>query len=394
MVVQNQIKCTLSRELERLHGLRKGEKFPHRTALADRVCAGFGFHDARGRTQRSGCLKAFRELEADRQIRLPAPRRRVRPSGPRRLGRAVPEAVAVPDSVDRVRDLELMLVEDGEPRALWNELMAREHPRGAVPLVRAQLRYLVGSAQGWLGGLGFGAAALRLRDRDRWIGWDDPQRRAHLHRVVGLVRFLIRPSVRCRNLASWVLGQALRRLGPDFEAGYGYRPWLVETFVETAAHSGVSLRASNWKVLGQTRGRGRQDRAHRELESSKTIYGYELQRDWRDLLGVGPAPSRELEPMSEGEGLEGSSWAEQEFGDARLSRRLVESARRQAQEPMRAFTGVARSDWAAVKGYYRLIDQPEDSAVTVPNLLHPHWERTRRRMRRKRRRCASRTAVT
>ena len=51
--------------------------------------------------------------------------------------------------------------------------MAREHPRGAGPLVGAQLRYLVGSAHGWLGGLGFGAAALRLRDRDRWIGWDE-----------------------------------------------------------------------------------------------------------------------------------------------------------------------------------------------------------------------------
>ena len=135
MVVQNQIKCTLSRELERLQGWMKREPFAHRTALADRVCAEFGFHDARGRAQRSGCLKALRELEAWQQIRLPAPRRRVRPSGPRRLGGAVPEAVRVPDTVDRVRDLELLRVEDGEQRALWNELMAREHPRGAGPLV-------------------------------------------------------------------------------------------------------------------------------------------------------------------------------------------------------------------------------------------------------------------
>ena len=385
MVVQNQIKRTLSRNLDRLHGLMEQETFPHRTALADRVCSAFGFHDARGRAQRSGCLKALRELEASRQIDLPAPRRQVRSTGPRRLEAAVPEPVGVPDAVGRVQDLKLILVQEGPQRALWNELLAREHPRGAGPLVGAQLRYLVGSAHGWLGGMGFAAAALRLADRDHWIGWDDQQRRAHLHRVVGLARFLIRPSVRCRNLASRVLGEALRRLGGDFEARYGYRPWLAETFVETAEHDGASLRASNWKVLGKTQGRGRQDRAHRSAETSKTIYGYELCRDWRRKLGVGPAPRGRVEPMSEGEGVEASSWAEQEFGaaplgDARLSRRLVQSARRQAEEPGRAFTGVARGDRAAVKGHYRLIDQPEESAVTVNNILHPHRERTRQRM--------------
>ena len=57
---------------------------------------------------------------------------------------------------------------------VWNELMIREHPQGAGPLVGAQMRYLIGSEHGWLGGFGFGAAALQLRDRDQWIGWDLP----------------------------------------------------------------------------------------------------------------------------------------------------------------------------------------------------------------------------
>jgi hypothetical protein len=47
---------------------------------------------------------------------------------------------------------------------------------------------------------------------------------------------------------------------------------------------------------------------------------------------------------------------------------------------MRAFTGVAKNDWAAVKGYYRLIDQPGDSQITPANILHPHRARTVRRM--------------
>ncbi len=61
------------------------------------------------------------------------------------------------------------------------------------------MRYLIGSEHGWLGGFGFGAAALQLRDRDQWIGWDARTRRQHLHRVVGMSRFLIRTSVRCQN---------------------------------------------------------------------------------------------------------------------------------------------------------------------------------------------------
>lgn len=277
-----------------------------------------------------------------------------------------------------------MLVENDAHRALWNELMAREHPRGAGPLVGCQLRYLIHSAHGWLGAIGFAAAALSLSPRDQWIGWDAARREAQLHRIVGLTRFLIRPEVHCRHLASHVLGRVLRRLGADFETRYGYRPWLVETFVEPP-HSGVSLKASNWRYLGASSGRGRQDRTHRAGETVKAIYVYELEADWRARLGVGPPPPTDDGPLEPGEGLDGVHWAEHEFGgaplgDPRRSRRLVESARRQAEEPMRAFTAVAKEDWPAVKGYYRLIDQPADSEVTPQNILKPHRERTLRRM--------------
>ncbi len=203
--------------------------------------------------------------------------------------------------------------------------------------------------------------------------------------MVGLSRFLIRPTVHCHNLASHLLGRALRALGGDFEARFGYRPWLVESFVETPHHSGACFRAANWVCVGETRGRGRQDRERAARETRKAIYVYALESDWRERLGVGAAPPDAYAPLAPGEGLDSESWAAHEFGaaplgDQRLSKRLVDSARRQAEEPMRAFTGVAKNDWAAVKGYYRLIDQPLVSAVTPENILHPHRERTIRRM--------------
>jgi len=94
------------------------------------------------------------------------------------------------------------------------------------------VRYLIGSAHDWLGATGFQVAALKVAARERWMGWSDEQRRGHLDRVICLSRFLVRPMVRCRNLASHVLGRILRRWPGDFEARYGCRPWLVESFAD------------------------------------------------------------------------------------------------------------------------------------------------------------------
>jgi hypothetical protein len=140
------------------------------------------------------------------------------------------------------------------------------------PLVGVQVRYLIGSAHGWLGGLGFGASPLQLQDRDRWIGWDGEGRQKHLHRIVGLSRFLIRPMVACYNLASRVLAMALRQVPGAVQSRYGYRPWLVETFVETERYRRTCYRAANWIEVGQTQGRGRRDRHNRCAESRKAIY--------------------------------------------------------------------------------------------------------------------------
>ncbi|TAN77860.1 MAG: IS4 family transposase, partial [Magnetospirillum sp.] len=383
METQTQVKRMLVQALDRVRALLAGTGFPHRTAVAEAVCATFGFTDARGAPQRGTCLKALRELEAAGALTLPPPARRTGPKRPRRLGAPVPVPTAVPATVEDVQGLCLERVTTAAQRQLWNELMAREHPRGAGPLVGRQVRYLIGSAHGWLGGLGVGAAALQLAPRDRWIGWSVPQRRQHLHRVVGLSRFLIRPSVRCRNLASRVLHLALARLPGDFQQQYGYRPWLVETFVDVAQVAGTCFRAANWIRVGQTRGRGRQDRARAAAETVKDIYIYPLAPAFRVQLGLPADGGRG--PRGPAAGLEAATWAQQEFGgarlgDARLSRRLVRSAALQAAQPGRAFCGIAQGDGPAMKGYYRLIDHPDAAAVTLEAILRPHREQTLRRM--------------
>ncbi len=386
MNIQNQIKRSLSQpqNVEYIRELLDSKKFVHRSELAGFLCERFDFHDARGKQQLSGCLKALRELEADGRFTLPAARKRPGRSSPRRLWEAVAVPERVAEQVEDILDLRLILVRTDEQMRIWNELMIREHPRGAGPLVGRQLRYLIDSQHGCLGGLGFAAAALQLADRDRWIGWNVTQRREHLHTVVCLSRFLIRPSVVCRNLASRVLGFSMSVLVADFKQQYGYPPLLVESFVDTSWFLGTCYRAANWIAVGRTQGRGRQDRFRKAGETVKEIYMYPLAKDFRARMGL--AAQAGLAALKPAEGLSSADWAEEEFkdaplGDARLSNRLVEIAGLKAENPGHAFTGVAGGDWAAVKGYYRLIDKPDDSAVNMASILLPHRRRTVRRMK-------------
>jgi len=386
MKTQNQIKRVLSEpaSLDRISQMLATRSELNRTQLADRLCEHFGLVDVRGRKQRSGCLKALRKLEQQGHFTLPQGRGKRRVPSPRRLGTAVPEPVGVPADVGSVTGLRLVRVEDTELIKRWNELMIREHPLGAGPLVGRQLRYLIGSDHGWLGAVGFGAAALHLRDRDRWIGWDAEGRGAHLDQVVGLARFLIRPSVRCSNLASHVLGLCVKAMRSDFEQSYGYAPLLLETFVDTSGFPGTCFRAANWVRVGQTQGRGRQDREMKADKSVKDIYVYPLAEDFRQRLGL-PVGSG-LGPLGLSDGLDGDLWAEQEFGtaelgDRRLTRRLVDIAIAKAQNPTKAWTEIAKGDWPATKAYYRFVDKPDDSPVTMSGILRPHRQRTIRRMK-------------
>ena len=329
------------------------------------------------------CLKALRDLEGEGHFRLP-PRQLdiVSHWRARRLPKPVPKPKGVPEAAGDVRGLRLVLVkpEDDTAMRTWNELLAREHPQGDRRLVGRQLRYLVASEHGWLGAVGFSASALRLEARDRWIGWTRQQRRTHQDRVVNLSRFLIRPSVRCRNLASHVLGVCLRRVGRDFETRYGYRPWLLESFVDGERHEGTCFQAANWERIGQTKGRGRNDSGRRSPESIKDVYVYPLVADFRHRMGVPPQRGSYLRPLALERGLGATEWAEQEFGavelgDKRLRDRLIKIAQDRSKRPDASYLEAVGGDRQAAKGYYYFVDSRRDT-VNPEAILKGHRERT------------------
>jgi len=183
-------------------------------------------------------------------------------------------------------DLHLELVTDRSQSHLWNEYIDRYHYLGYQPLPGAQLRYFAKANNHIVALLGFGAATWKTAPRDRFIGWTAEQRKRKLQLVANNARFLILPWVHCRNLASKLLGMTTRRLADDWLQRYGYRPMLLETFVEIPRFRGTCYKASNWIYLGETQGRGKLDFQHKAPLPQKSIWVYPLVKNFRHQLCV------------------------------------------------------------------------------------------------------------
>lgn len=103
--------------------------------------------------------------------------------------------------------------------------------------------------------LAWGPAAIRLKDREQWIGWTDRLRKERLPLVVQNRRFcLLGKKGEHPNRASQVLGSAVRALPGQWIEHFGYRPALAESFTDWDTQDGTCYKASGWEAVGRTAG--------------------------------------------------------------------------------------------------------------------------------------------
>ncbi len=323
------------------------------------------------------CRAALLTLQRRGIIELPAPREVS--FEPRRGQRAQVQTVwpTLKAPLSKLGPIELVVVNGDQALSRqWRAMMKAHHPLGDGPLCGAQLRYLIRSAHGIVGGLSFSAAAWRLGPRDEWIGWSEGTRAARLSMIVGNSRFLIVPTVEVKNLASHVLGLATRQLGGDWQRHYGYQPVLVETFVDSS-YPGTCYRAANWTALGLTEGRGRQDRARQAPVARKQVFVYALQRNWRKLL-TAPLVLPRLLPAVRRQPP--ADWAEEEFGrcrlGGRLTQRLLTIARDFWNRPM-AKIPEASGSATKTQAAYRFLAHDD---VRFETLMQPHYAASEQRI--------------
>ena len=255
-----------------------------RQQLSYRVCEELDWRKPDGSLKDMSCRVALLRMHREGLIELPAPKHKVNPC--RSFGRRTAQAEPGPVLEAPVHELEQLRLERvaRTGSALWNEYIERYHYLGYKPLPGAQLRYFAYAGDRLVGLLGFGAAAWKTGPRDQWIGWRREQRQRNLGGVVNNARFLILPWIRVRSLASKLLGMSARRLGEDWAKCYGYRPVLLETFVEVERFAGTCYRAANWTCVGQTQGRGKLGDHRIGQVPIKSVWVYPLAKDFRERL--------------------------------------------------------------------------------------------------------------
>jgi len=274
-------------DIVRIRQLIAGNPGWSRRRLSEALCTEWDWHNAAGRAKDMAARSLLGKLQARGLIELPPPRQR---ASNRMLSRKIPaQHWDLRPLVGTLRDVGPLTLQevstDAAARARFAAALAEFHYLGCRGAVGENLQYTLSDASGrLLACLLFGSPAWKCRVRDDFIGWTAPQRQERLYLMTNNVRFLILPFVKVAHLASWILGQVLRRLSRDWQSKYGHGIVLVETFIERERFAGTSYKAANWRCLGATSGRSRQDRYHSLRVPIKDLYLYALRRSFREEL--------------------------------------------------------------------------------------------------------------
>ena len=227
---------------------REGDR--GRSHLSNRLCEIWAWRQANGHFRQIACRDLLRRLEARGLIELPPRLRAARRVGYRNRVQS-PAGLNCTLLLGQLREfrdeLSLQLVQDSQPLALYRGLVGTYHYLGYQQATGAQLKYIAYLADRPVACLSFGPAAWKVGPRDKFIGWSSPAR--------------------------------------DWRSIYGHDLALAETFVEQPRFAGTAYAAANWTCVGQTLGRGRNDRTHAHRVPIKTIWLCPLRPDFRTVLG-------------------------------------------------------------------------------------------------------------
>ena len=257
--------------------------------LAATICEHLEWHTAGGGLKVDACLKLLNKLQAKGVLELTerqrARRRKIFTHNKQIVisGRTDPDS-RVKGMVGDLEEVRLEVVLEPEEKKLWNEYVQRYHPLGYKNPFGYRLRYFISCREGKLGCLLFSGAAKALGARDSWIGWSEQQRLRNLAWVINLSRHLIFPWVEVKNLSSHVLGKVARGIADGWQQRWGYRPVLMETFVDPLHREGSSYKAAGWQYLGMTSGKGLVREGESYRTSPKKIFVKPLEKEFRRVL--------------------------------------------------------------------------------------------------------------
>jgi hypothetical protein len=287
-------------DLEQVRQLLAAHPDWSRRRLSQQLAVLWNWRNPAGQLKDMAARTLLLKLEHRGWIALP-PRRHA-PSNRMRAKRMPTLSVLVPESpvqedLGRLLPLDIREVSASAGslgRALFESLLHRHHYLSYRSTVGENLQYLASDPHGRpLACVLFGAAAWQCADRDAYIGWDGPTRSQGLHLIANNTRFLIPCWVQVPHLASHLLSRIARRVSRDWQSKYGHPLYLLETFVEVGHFAGRCYQAANWRRVGRTKGRSRQNRPDGRAYRLplKDVCLYPLHPCFRARLGAEQGPS-------------------------------------------------------------------------------------------------------
>jgi hypothetical protein len=278
-------------ELAEIQRLIDEHKDWSRHRVAKELCARWCWQTALGQPKTFAARSLLLKLEQAGQLRLPPVRVEKRRApwglGGEQVVVLPPPPEDITEPLASLQPLQWDLCGHGSAeRAQALAYLRTYHYLGCNRPVGAHLLYRVRDArQRDLAVHLVGAAAWQCAPRDAYLGWSAVERVARLACMGNHSRFLILPWVRVPHLASHLLGGLGRRIVRDWRRQHGWALEWLESFVEIGRFSGKAYAAANWRCVGCTTGRTRQEKAHRPVAPRKSVWLYRLGHG----AGLGPS---------------------------------------------------------------------------------------------------------
>lgn len=256
-----------------------------RNALSIMVCREWDWTQPNGILKDGVCRGLMLKLHREGYIKLP---RRKRPfTGGRQSKRASKpdiDETSIHSTVKELQPITVSQVRRTKHEKLFNGLIEHHHYLGYTQPVGEHLKYIFFSGERPIACFVFASAPYKILNRDNFIGWSSEMLEKNRHLLAYNSRFLILPWVHVPHLASHLLGKCARGISTDWQALYQHPVYWLETFVDTERFKGTCYRAANWHFLGNTSGRGKYNKTHKQLTSIKAMYGLPLVKDFRKML--------------------------------------------------------------------------------------------------------------
>lgn len=262
-----------------------------RRRLSQKLCEAWQWKQANGALRDMVCRGLLLMLDRAGYIALPAVKcvphnplvRRERPE-------PVPiDTTPIHSALDALRPVEIQQVRRTDHEPLFNSLMEQYHYLKYEQPVGEHLKYVCWAQGRPVACVAWSSAPRHLGSRDRYIGWSAEARRRNIRFIAYNTRYLLLPWVRVPHLASHILGKMTSQLSQHWEQMYGHPVYFAETFIDPGRFRGTCYRAANWKFLGLTTGRGKNDHTYKPNRPIKEVLGFPLTPRFRELLQGGVA---------------------------------------------------------------------------------------------------------